>query len=232
MKLAVFYILFFTAAFCRAQAVFTEARKNMNSTTPERSLAVMDSCVLKNYQPDSALFYGALLSLKLNRVKEARKRSGTLLRSYPGFRGRHYLNGLIFFTDQNYGRCISEFNLAAKEEPHNLRIIYNRALAFGMLEEYLSAIEDLTACIDLDSGYVLAYYSRAYWYEYTGNYPESAKDYESVIRLDPKNYDAYHGLAYVYQNLHETQKACQVINKAIKEGSQIAEELKEIFCKE
>ena len=74
------------------------------------------------------------------------------------------------------------------------------------MDEYLSAIEDLDACIRLNPGYSLAYYSRAYWYEFTGNYVEAAKDYEQTIKLDPANYDAYLGVAYVYQNLGEPSK--------------------------
>jgi Tfp pilus assembly protein PilF len=117
------------------------------------------------------------------------------------------------------------------ENPMNTKARYNRSIAHGMLDNYLSAIDDLTACITIDSTFAMGYYSRAYWYEFSGNYEEAKKDYEQSIKLDPKNYDAYFGLAYIYQNEKEKEKACETIRQAISAGSQIAEELSENFCR-
>lgn len=161
----------------------------------------------------------------------AKKRSKELAKKYSDFKEVHYLNGLLLFSEENYAKSVTEFNLALQANPSNVKVLYNRSVAFGLMDEYLSAIEDLDACIKLKPDYVLAYYSRAYWYEFTGNYSEAAKDYESTIKLDPHNYDAYFGMAYSCQNLGENTKACEVLNDAVKEGSQIAMELKEIFCK-
>lgn len=231
MKTRVLHILFLTAVLGRAQPVFTEVRKNMSKNDFTRCLAVLDSCYRKSYYADSALYYKTLVSLKTGNVKGAKKVCKELSKTYPTIKCMHYLNGLVYFSDENYGKCIDEFNLALKDDPGNVKIIYNRSVAFGLLEEYLSAIEDLSACIELNPNYSLAYYSRAYWYEFTGNYPEAAKDYEATIRLEPNNYEAYLGLAYVYQNQNQTAKACEAITRAIREGSQIAEDLKENFCK-
>jgi tetratricopeptide (TPR) repeat protein len=161
----------------------------------------------------------------------AAKTSKTLAKDYPDFKEVHYLNGMLLFSNQNYGKSVTEFNQSLKSNPANSKALYNRSIAFGLMEEYLSAIEDLDACIQLNPTYVLAYYSRGYWYEFTGNYTEAAKDYEKTIQLDPTNYDAYLGAAYCYQNLKQSEKACEILNQAIKAGSQVAIEIKEIFCK-
>ncbi len=203
----------------------------MNKGDFTRCLFISDSCFNKGYYADSALYYKAMVYLKMNDVKQAKKTYAALVKTYPAFAERHYLNGLICFSDENYGKSITEFNLALQDNPKNIKAVFNRSVAFGMLEEYLSAIEDLGTCIAMDPDCALAYYSRAYWYEFTGNYPEAAKDYEAAIRLDRKNYDAYLGLAYVYQVQNETAKACATIDAAIKEGSQIAVDLKDNFCK-
>ncbi len=50
--------------------------------------------------------------------------------------------------------------------------------------------------------------------------------------MDPKNFEAYLGIAYAYQKLNKPDKACESINNAKKEGSQTAQELKNVFCKE
>ena len=44
------------------------------------------------------------------------------------------------------------------------------------------------------------------------------------------NFEAYFGLAYLFNISNEKDKACDVINKAILMGSQIATELKDSFC--
>lgn len=203
----------------------------MQNGDPGTALAALDSCIARDYYKDSALFYKGLAHLKLGDIKGAKKNHSVLNKTYPAFADAHYLNGLIQFSDNNYGKSIDEFNVVLKANPNHIKALYNRSVAFGILEDYLSAIEDLGACIALNPNYTLAYYSRGYWYEYTGNYVESAKDYESTIRLDPKNYDAYLGLAFMYQNQKETARACEVINNAINAGSQIAEELKANFCR-
>jgi tetratricopeptide (TPR) repeat protein len=203
----------------------------MDKADFSRASQVLDSCISKSYQEDSALFYKTLVCLKTGEIKKARKTYGAPYRSYPGYKELHYLNGLIYFSEENYGKSIDEFNLALKKDPKNVKFIYNRSVAFGMLEEYLSAIEDLGDCIKLEPDYAPAYYSRAYWYEYTGNYTGAVKDYETTISLNPVNYDAYLGLANVYKNINEIAKACETINKAMKEGSQVAVDLKDNFCK-
>jgi hypothetical protein len=45
------------------------------------------------------------------------------------------------------------------------------------------------------------------------------------------NFDAYFDLASICRNQKENAKSCEVINKAIVFGSQIAEELNQMFCK-
>jgi tetratricopeptide (TPR) repeat protein len=113
----------------------------------------------------------------------------------------------------------------------NIKVYYNRSVALGLLKAYVAVIEDLNTCIRLNPAHTQAIYSRAYWYELSGNYTEAAKDYEDVIRLDPKNYETYFGLANVCKNQNEHAKTCEVIGSAIDRGSQIAVDLKDVFCK-
>ena len=214
-----------------SQNVYHKVRKNLSYDKPANELYTIDSCYNAGYYKDSALFYKAMVNLKIGNSQSAKKNVKALVKLSPDFKELHYLNGLLYFSEQNYGKCVDEFNLAVKDNPKNVKVYYNRSIALGLMDEYLAAIEDLNTCIELNPAYTLALYSRAYWYEYTGNYEESTKDYESTIKLDPKNYDAYLGLAYVCQTQKKTDKACEAINQAIKEGSQIAMELKEIFCK-
>lgn len=231
MKNTLVYILLFSSLFFKAQSPLVAVRNNLQSGDLKMAHEVLDSCGKTNFQPDSVLFYKGLLSLKKDNLSAARKYCTELEKTYPAFKEAHYLSGLIYFLNEKYGKSIDEFNKILKDDPRHLKALYNRALAAGLIEDYRSAIEDLGSCIALDPNYSLAYYSRAYWEEYTGNDADAKKDYEDCIRLDPKNFDAYFGLAYVYKNLKEHDKACETISKAISAGSQIAEELKENFCR-
>jgi tetratricopeptide (TPR) repeat protein len=232
MRMLFVYIFICTGLISPSQNVFLTVKQSIEKADFSHASRVLDSCISKKYQPDTALFYKTLVGLKTGQVKNARKTYNTLFKSYPTCKELHYLNGLIYFAEENYGKSIDEFNMALKKDPKNVKLIYNRSLAFGMLDEYLTAIEDLGTCIQMDSTYALAYYSRAYWYEYTGNYPGAARDYETTIRLNPSNCEAYLGLANVYKNLNEMAKACEAIHKAVKEGSLVAVDLKDNFCKE
>lgn len=231
MNSKLLYILFSIAFFSKAQSPFTKVRDLMEKDNLKAALQILDSCAKKEFLKDSVLLYKGLVQLKKGDLREAKKNHKELASSNPQFGEADYLIGLIHFADNNYGKSVNAFNRVIKRDPKHIKALYNRSIVLGLLENYLLAIEDLDACIALDSTFAKAYYSRAYWYEYIGNSTEAKKNYEQVIRLDPKNYDAYMGLIYIYQNQKENDKACETINKAIAAGSQIAEELKESFCK-
>ncbi|MBA3663563.1 MAG: tetratricopeptide repeat protein [Bacteroidetes bacterium] len=229
MKRIFTYLLILTSVLLQAQSVFTRIRNNPEEI--KKNQFVLDSCSTNNYYKDSVLFYSGYSALKQNNTALARQHCKELLKTFPAFDEAHYLSGLIYLSGKNYGKSVTEFSTLLQKKPKHIKALYNRALAFGLMEEYDKAIEDLTSCIALKPIYSLAYYSRGYWHELLGDYPSAIKDYETTINLDPKNYDAYIGLAYIYQGLKSNAKSCEIINNAIKAGSQIAEEVKDNFCR-
>jgi len=231
MRTFLIHIFLFSTLLQKAQSPFISFRANFQKEDYKTSQKILDSCSFAKYQMDSVLFYKGLLTLKKGNVKGAKLLCKDLQKTYPAFNEVHYLNALIYFNQEDYGNSIDEFTVLIMQNPQHMKARYNRSLAHGMLDNYLSAIDDLTACITVDSTFAVGYYSRAYWYEFSGNYDDAKKDYEKSIDLDPKNYDAYFGLAYIYQNQKENTKACEVLSKAISQGSQIAAELKENFCR-
>lgn len=231
MKRILVNIFLIAVFFSKAQSPFIIVRNNLQTEDLKASQRILDSCSFANYQSDSVLFYKGLLTLKKGNKKGARILCTNLEKTYPAFADAHYLSAMIYFVDEDYGNSIDEFTVLIMQNPLHMKARYNRSIAYGLLDNYLSAIDDLGACIQVDPGFAMGYYSRAYWYEFSGNYAEAKKDYEQSIRLDPKNYDAYFGLAYIYQNQKENTKACETISNAIAAGSQIAEELKDNFCR-
>ncbi len=228
MKKIILFLLLFIGNLYFAQLNFYKINLTASYKT---TLSKLDSCFNANYFKDSSLYYKGLVLLKNNQIVEAKKADAELLKLFPEFNEAHYLKGLIYFSEKNYMSAIDEFSLVVLKNGRHLKALYNRSTALGLLENYRKAIEDLDACIALKPMYSQAYYSRAYWQEYLGNHAAAIKDYENTINIDPKNYDAYLGLAYIYQNQKNKVKSCEVITNAIKSGSQIAEDLKDNFCK-
>lgn len=229
MKNIILCILFLGGLHSKGQSVFNRVRNNLFLTAANKTL--FDSCMNKGYCKDSVLLYRGLIELKQNDALSAKNTCKELVKTFPDFYEAHYLGGLIYLANKNYGKSAEEFGVLLQKSPKHIKALYNRALAFGMMEQYDKAIEDLSACIALKPMYSQAYYSRGYWNELRGNFPEAVKDYETTINLDPKNYDAYLGLAYIYRGLKSTEKSCETITNAIKAGSQIAEEVKDNFCR-
>ncbi len=230
MRKILFYLYIFIQVCISAQTPFEIIRKNITSSNHQNSLSIIDSCLKVKYQIDSSMYYKGLVYIKNNNIKLATKLCNTLHKKFPNFYEVHYLKGLISFSKNNFLKSITEFSKIIKINPNDPKALYNRSIAYGKLEDYDDAIEDLNSCIKLNPNYEMAHYSRAYWLEYTQKYKEAIEDYEFVIRIDPNNFEAYFGLAYLYTILKEKDKACNVINKAILMGSQIATELKDSFC--
>lgn len=214
-----------------AQKPFDQARSFLDKADYTSCTRILDSCHAAKYHSDSVLFYLGLVKFKTDNIEAGQRYIALLNKEYPDFYEVHYLKGLLYFSKKNYAKSADEFTRVIEKDPRNVKAYFNRSVALGQLEEFLDAISDLGECIKLEPSNPQNYYSRAYWYEYTGNYPEAAKDYQFAIGLDPRNYDAYMGLAYVYKNLKDDSKACEVINKAISAGSQIADEVKINFCR-
>lgn len=231
MRLLICYSFVFSVFLAKAQSPFISFRSDFQNENYKNAQHILDSCSFAKYEMDSVLYYKTLLTLKKGNIKGAKLLAKDLQKNYPAFNEVHYLNALIYFNQEDYGNSIDEFTVLIMQDPQHMKARYNRSIAHGMLDNYLSAIDDLTACITVDSSFAMGYYSRAYWYEFSGNYDEAKKDYQQSIKLDPKNYDAYFGLAYIYQNQKERTKACEVLSSAVSEGSQIAAELKENFCR-
>jgi tetratricopeptide (TPR) repeat protein len=229
MKYILLFI-FFGYNLC-AQVGFENVRIKIENNEIKEGLQLLDSCSKAGNHVDSVYYYKALLLLKDLKTRAAKQTRDKLTQEFPDFYLVHYLNGIMHFENKNYGKSIEAFSEVIKAEPRNLKALYNRALALGMLEDYDAAREDLSALLEIAPNFSQAYYSRAFWHELNGKYEEAIKDYELAIEHNVKNYDAYLGTAHCYFLLKKVHKACEILNKAIEAGSFIAAEVKEIYCR-
>lgn len=231
MKRIITCTLILISLYSGAQTIFANVREGLLVGSFKNSLVQLDSCIATNYQKDSALYHKGLVYFKINNLKEANANCSLLFKSFPNFAEAHYLSGLIFLSEKNYDKSITEFNLVIAKHPNHLNALFNRASAFGASGNYKKCIADLNTCISAKPMYMQAYFERAYWKEYMGERDGAIKDYQTTINLDPKNFEAYIDLAYIYRKQKENVKCCELLNNAIMAGSQMAEELKEMFCK-
>ena len=76
------------------------------------------------------------------------------------------------------------------------------------MENYDLALEDLNRAIELDSGYMRAYYMRGNVLgEGFGDDLSAVEDYSRAINLDPTFANAYYGRAFSYDILGQVENA-------------------------
>ncbi len=230
MKTILLFCIFFSGIVA-GQHPFATVKKYLDQNNFVAADKLLDSCASRHFKPDSTLYYQFHSKLKQEDVKTARKKLKKLETDHPAFSEITYMKGLLKFTTGDYAGSADEFSKVLANDQSNVKALYNRALAFGMLEDFGRATEDLNTCIEKDPAFPDAYYSRAHWKEYLGLYAEAAQDYEQVIKYQPRNFDAYIALAFIHHLQKDEPAACEVIRKAIGAGSQAAEEAQYLYCK-
>jgi tetratricopeptide (TPR) repeat protein len=215
----------------KGQQVFTRVSTFIDQGDYKQARRLLDSCEKKKYCADTVSYFRALSNLRSGELRLARKSWKKHQKTFPSYGENYFLKGLIDFSETSYASSVDAFTRFLELNPANEKALYNRALAFGMLDDYDSAIRDLDTLIKKGSVNPAVFYSRAYWCEYLQKYDEAAAGYSRVVQLEPRNFDAYLGLAYAYRNLGEGDKACEAISRAIAQGSQIAAELRENYCR-
>lgn len=224
-------MMFLLAARLRAQDTFGKVRQAIDNDETAGLHAYLDSLGRAGSHRDSCLYYHGLILLKDDKVKEARHKLKDLRSHYPSFYMAEYLEGLILFRSEDYARSANAFTKVIGRDASCFKAYYNRSLVSGLLEDYKAAREDLSSCISLAPGNAQAYYSRAYWEELAGQLAEALTDYEKTISLSPKYFDAYIGMANIYHLQKNDVRACEAIARAVESGSQMAEDIRDNYCK-
>ena len=81
--------------------------------------------------------------------------------------------------------------------------------------EYQEAIRHYTKVIELNRGYVEAYYNRGRVYLNIEEYPRAIQDFNVSITLDPGNTEAYYSRGRAYLNIEEYPEAIRDFNKVL-----------------
>ncbi|KAI9374934.1 hypothetical protein BJX61DRAFT_532015 [Aspergillus egyptiacus] len=94
------------------------------------------------------------------------------------------------FVSHEWPAAIDFYTQAIEKYDKEPSFFSNRAQAHIKLEAYGFAIADATKALELDPGYVKAYWRRALANSAILNYRAAVKDFKTVLKIEPQNRDA------------------------------------------
>jgi Flp pilus assembly protein TadD len=87
------------------------------------------------------------------------------------------------YADGNHETAIKHFTQAAKENPKNAEVYYERSFAYDDLGDRDAAIADLTKAIEINPNHGGAYNNRAIAYGQSGDLKRATKDARKACEL-------------------------------------------------
>ena len=94
------------------------------------------------------------------------------------------------FSQGQFDKAIELYTSAIEIDPENAILYSNRSFAHLKMESYGYSLADATKSIELNSGYIKAYYRRASANFAMGKFKVALKDFESVAKAKPSDADA------------------------------------------
>jgi Tfp pilus assembly protein PilF len=95
-----------------------------------------------------------------------------------------------YYTQKQYDRAIEDFDRAIPLKPRWIMLAYgNRANAYALKGEDLTAIESYTKAIEIDPTYAAAFTGRGLLYEKAGQIDKARADYKSALAVKSIFYD-------------------------------------------
>jgi tetratricopeptide (TPR) repeat protein len=141
----------------------------------------------------------------------------TAIRLAPD-RGTTYIyRGLAWAKRREFSRAIVDFNEAIRRDPSYAFLALNN---LGNVDEEIGehdrAIENYGRAIELNPGYVPAYYNRAGAHYAKADYDQAIEDYGRAIQLKPNYADAFNNRGVAYLAKGAVDKAIADFGAAIR----------------
>ena len=136
-----------------------------------------------------------------------------------------YNKGVILNYKNQYKKAIKAFNRALRTmqvEAIRPDVYLARGIAHRSIDNYETAIQDLSIALDLAPDNINALYHRGYAYYKTGDFGKAIKDFEKVTELDDENAYAFYNLGMAYFKIDNKQNACRSFQRACQLGNQNA----------
>jgi tetratricopeptide (TPR) repeat protein len=118
------------------------------------------------------------------------------------------------FYKNNYKNAIRSFSNALKiKNEYNAYI--NRGTTYGILKNYVKALEDFDEAIKLDNSNPAGYAHRSWVYLKQNDYEQALRDANAAIDLDPDFINALSSRSQIYLKKNEYEKAIKDLTKAV-----------------
>jgi tetratricopeptide (TPR) repeat protein len=131
----------------------------------------------------------------------------------------------------NVQGAFEDYNTAIKTEPGFYLAYLNRGQLQFDLNNYPSAIEDYSKAIKLKPDLAIAYYSRGLAKGKLKDYTGEIMDYTTAIEIKPDYQDAYYKRGMARYNREDRRGGCEDLNRAVKQGSNLAYDYLIVYCK-
>lgn len=141
------------------------------------------------------------------------------------------MEAIVLYDAQQYGLAIQKFDSALMIVPHSKAMLVNRASAKIEVKNYMGAVEDCAAALEIDFMLSEAYFVRGYAWAMLKEFNMSIDDFDQAILLDNTHVDAFYNRAVVRRELQDFAGACKDIDVATQLGYNKAKYHREEFCK-
>lgn len=147
----------------------------------------------------------------------------------------YFENGKDLYSKGDLSGSIINLSLAITIDPKNPNAYYSRAIVKNELYAWKSALKDYDKAIEIAPNFIGAIINRGSIKDENGDYQGAIEDYQRVLNrldLDVKSKQlVLFNLGNTYQNLKNTNKACDFWHQASAIGADYAQDNIKAFCK-
>lgn len=124
--------------------------------------------------------------------------------------------GNQFFADELYHEAIAEYSKAIAENPYDRVAWYNRAVSRARIDDKAGAIHDLTRVLELENGFVGAYFLRGTYHYELEEFRDAKNDFRDIISIRPNNALVYRKRGTARFQMKDRNGALKDYNESIR----------------
>ena len=121
------------------------------------------------------------------------------------------------------GTCIDHWNAAIRKAPQDIKLYYQRGLAYSRHGEFTKALADFSKVLKIDKKNAQAYYKRGQAYYHLQEYQKSIDDYNQAIKLRGKYAHAYNARGIIHSIRNNSLAAARDFEDATRFDPNLAE---------
>lgn len=106
----------------------------------------------------------------------------------PKYSLAHFNMGNILFQQRHFKQAVVSYTKAMGEKDNNDFVFLNRAIAFVMLRDTQSAIDDFSKAIQVNPFSAHAHFNRGNLYHSLGEFEKAEQDYKQALELQPEDW--------------------------------------------